>query len=602
MYRILFFVKNGIGFGHIRRALNVAEAISTLVPDIDIMFISQASSLKLFEGVPYKAVNLPLLHRLPTNIAEKFFKELLNEFVKQYRPTVVVEDTHPDEWCLSIPAVRNIPKILLLRRIDPLAIDDYLEAGYIGIYDMILIANEEALFRSESQSAECELIFTLSSNFHFVGPIFKKPSDEEIKLVCEKYPTKAPLIVVNAGAGGEHLAEKFCLELFSTMTRVAHEFETLEIDAHFVIVLGPYFKGVLPSPTANMTIVSYEPLLPALLAIASVAILRGGYNVVYEALGNGTPVIFIPSASYLENQPIWSQWLAARYNLHVCEAGNEKRLSYLIRQIVNSGFAPEKDFDRQLNTSSPPPLDGSDRHSLEPNQLTAARHILQLCKQYDDIEYDNWLRGTYAYFLFGGLEERFVKYIDSEAAKYGHKLAIVNRSDSGSYGNTQSIDSVTVVRRRHDVISPGPQLLFMAPEEIGLVSADEIVAANISTILFTNKPSSGRSARHWYRHVGLKQRKVLGIELFHFDVSEEWPRELAYRLRRFSPEPAPIYVDFTHVSSTKQLKDFLSNFTSWVSDLAIQLISTRELISHLISKHLKEIDAVDLGLEIDKIM
>src|SRR5579859_4958769 len=130
MQRVVFLVQNGIGFGHIRRTLLIAEQIRLLDPNVEVIFISQANSLLLFQMSPFRVINFPFLHRLPNNAAEHVYRTLLCEILANLKPTIVVEDTYPDQWYLSVPALQDIPKILIMRRIDPLAFDEFRRQGY----------------------------------------------------------------------------------------------------------------------------------------------------------------------------------------------------------------------------------------------------------------------------------------------------------------------------------------------------------------------------------------------------------------------------------------------------------------------------------------
>src|SRR5229473_3920847 len=169
MQRVVFLVQNGIGFGHIRRTILIAEQIRLLSPDIEVIFISQANSLLLFQKSPFHVINFPFLHRLPNNASEHAYKVLLDEILANLKPTIVVEDTYPDQRYLSIPALQDVPKVLIMRRIDPLSFDEFRRQGYFSIYDCILMIQEEQDFFSEKPLQESELLVKLSNKFHFIG-------------------------------------------------------------------------------------------------------------------------------------------------------------------------------------------------------------------------------------------------------------------------------------------------------------------------------------------------------------------------------------------------------------------------------------------------
>jgi hypothetical protein len=244
MRRIVFLVKNGVGFGHIRRCLLIAEQIRKLESGIDIVFVSQTSSLLQFESSGFRAINFPFLWRLPDNLSEYTYRRLLNQIMIELHPSLVVEDTNPDDWYLSLPALEDVPRMLLLRRIGPLSFDDYRQSGYFGAYDKVVLVQEESEFFHQKCVRESELLVRLSRIFEFTGPVFHQPTPLEIEEVAGRYDSDGvPLIVVNAGAGGEHLNEGYCERLFGAMREIAGRFLSKGTSGHFVFVVGPYYMG-----------------------------------------------------------------------------------------------------------------------------------------------------------------------------------------------------------------------------------------------------------------------------------------------------------------------------------------------------------------------
>lgn len=69
MRNTVFLVNNGIGYGHLRRALILAEALLD-AGQVRPIIISQAGSLDIYANTRVPLANFPLLHRVPSAVAE----------------------------------------------------------------------------------------------------------------------------------------------------------------------------------------------------------------------------------------------------------------------------------------------------------------------------------------------------------------------------------------------------------------------------------------------------------------------------------------------------------------------------------------------------
>jgi len=201
MKHAVLLVKNGIGFGHIRRALLIAEAVQH-AGKLRPIIISQASSLALYHDSAVRVINFPLLHRVPSAIAEDLYTDLLNQLLDRLDPAVVIEDTYPDARYRRLPALADRPRILVMRRLDGLSFDQIRERGDLAHYDRILIAQDEAAFQQEGHSGDSLAAIRYSGRFSFVGNVAHTPGSDEIRAARHAYaPDGVPLVVVNGGAG-----------------------------------------------------------------------------------------------------------------------------------------------------------------------------------------------------------------------------------------------------------------------------------------------------------------------------------------------------------------------------------------------------------------
>ena len=309
-HKILFLLKNGIGFGHFRRALVIAEDLRKL--GHSVFFLTQAKSTDLFKNKGFPVFNIPFMHRLPSNLSEIFLKQLINLIVTEIDPDIVIEDTDPDPIYEQISSLKYRHSVLIMRRIEEDGLLSMLINKKFDRFDKIIFLQpKQDLFRDIS-NPKLRLWLEFEPKITFTGPVFYVPTKQEISDISKKYTSNNDIIVFNAGAGGEHFGEGFCKKLFSAAVSIATELKNCQI----IIVKGSNYKDeiIVPSNIKNVKVIDFEPNLPALFAISRICVLRPGYNAVFESLSGNADLLLIPSISYLEKQEAWIKQLQETYS------------------------------------------------------------------------------------------------------------------------------------------------------------------------------------------------------------------------------------------------------------------------------------------------
>jgi UDP-N-acetylglucosamine:LPS N-acetylglucosamine transferase len=338
---VVFLVKNGIGYGHIRRALVLAEALQEK-GKVRPIVVSQAHSVHLFDTTSVPVVNFPLLQHLPNDIAADWYTSVLDQVLDQLDPALVVEDTYPDPRYLALPALRHRRRVLVLRRLDGLSFDTIRESGHLAAYDRILIAQNPEAFEMEGHSGETRTAVELSDRFSFVGQIYRQPNPLTVMRLRRHYRRMGQfLVVVSAGAGGDQRPDGYGDRLFDACVRVAKRMARgggAGAAAQFVLVTGPYYAGRPVPERDNLTVVSFEPRLPELLAAADVAVIKPGHNGVSEALCGGGRLVLVPDASFMEGLDEHCRRITERYG-GVVAAPDAEVLESAVRAAL---FAPPR--------------------------------------------------------------------------------------------------------------------------------------------------------------------------------------------------------------------------------------------------------------------
>jgi predicted glycosyltransferase len=311
--RAVFLVKNGIGYGHLRRAMLLAQALARsgrLAPVI----VSQAHTLDLLatSGVP--VVNFPLLHRVASAVLEDAYLEILDALLVRLDPAVVIEDTYPDARLAALPALQGRPRLLVMRRMDGASLDQVRSTGRLAAYEKILVAQTAEEFAREGHSpATCTAVES-SGRFSFCGPLYQAPDPHAVERVRARYALDgAPLVVVNGGAGGDVYTDGWGDRFFAAAATAAARFADSGHPARFVLVTGPYYTGRELASAPNTAVVRFEPELPALLASADAVILRGGANALAEALSGPARLILAPGATFMEGTEAYAARTVAEY-------------------------------------------------------------------------------------------------------------------------------------------------------------------------------------------------------------------------------------------------------------------------------------------------
>lgn len=332
-YDVALLVKNDSGLGHIRRATLLSKQLSRR--GISSVVVSQASSLAMFNDPDLRVVNFPLLERLKSSAADEAYAGLLDAVSSRLDPTLVVEDTYPDRCYLTLPSLRHLPRVLVLRRLDPVSFEHVRAVGQFSYYDKVLVAQDPSDFDAERHTRASRRLVASSGRFEFVGPIFHRPSPDEVRAVKKRYAVgDRPLVVVNAGSGGDQLNDAYADRLFASAARIASRWHQDGRSIRFVLVLGPYYRGRPLQESPNLCVVGFEKHLAALLSAASVVLMRPGHNVLHEALCGDAELILVPGIPWMEGQQEFAERMAGRVGASVVEVGDDAALERCIAGAV----------------------------------------------------------------------------------------------------------------------------------------------------------------------------------------------------------------------------------------------------------------------------
>ncbi len=337
MKKVVFMLQNGIGFGHFKLALTISKYMKE---KCDISFITQAKSTVIFDNYDYKVYNFPMLYSLKSNNEILIMNNLINKLLEDIHPDLIIEDTYPEDFYMNLPATKNIPKLLLMNRLNATEFENFFYSGILNQYDKLIVLKEKETFINEISAKEVRNYAIYSDKIKYLSGVFNEPSETIKNEVEQKYNLKKfdKNIVVNCGAGGWHIGNNICEKIFDKVINTTNKLVENGINIQTILVLGPYSKYLEEKYKKNMNehikIVDFETNLDALFHKVDLVILRPGYNTTMEALSGKQNILLLPGISYMEDQDVWCRELATTYGIDYLNVNNLDEIDFKIERLL----------------------------------------------------------------------------------------------------------------------------------------------------------------------------------------------------------------------------------------------------------------------------
>jgi hypothetical protein len=287
----VFLIINGIGHGHLSRALQASAWLRRAGRRPVIFFQGDylPSVTRLQIGLSY-----PALYSLPRARAQILANEIAR-YATLSRPALIIEDTHPAP--VSVP--HAIRRILLVRPTE----FDYLvslQSSFASLYDRFILCD-----RPGSPSwpyAEGETAELLRwKNWVCLEPIFRRSRKEKITQIRCRYNLRKESLsfVFSMGAGGQRDGSNDCLTFVQRSAEIAEQLRSFYGRVRLLFVCGPLFPPQIRIPE-HFEVIEGEPDLHALFAACSGAVIRPGFNSMWECIGAGIPFLPVHGTTYEE--------------------------------------------------------------------------------------------------------------------------------------------------------------------------------------------------------------------------------------------------------------------------------------------------------------
>jgi hypothetical protein len=359
----LFLPLNGIGLGHISRSHVVAEYLLRN-GERPIMMVQGYYPEFFASTVP--GLSIPLIYK-STPIERIRIADEIARYSRLSMARAVVEDTHPSP--IVLPA--SLTRILLVR---PTAIEymRHVREIYKCRYNSFVICDHPRSPTwpySEAETSEMEAW----DRWSFAGPIYRSATKQNVGSIRCKYgfhEGEAVYIFTMGGGGSQKDARAEISHFFAESIVIAHALKEKDSQCRLLFVRGPLFPMELSVP-AEFEDVTQEPDMPTLLAVATGAVIRPGFNTTWECIGGRTPFFTVAGQTFMEpvehrDQALRRHDLLPRDLTEWLHPSWRKHFSVVSSQAANE-WLPDYALAHLHSKIVTPPLASSDRRQIAVN-------------------------------------------------------------------------------------------------------------------------------------------------------------------------------------------------------------------------------------------
>jgi len=326
--KVAFHTINGVGLGHVVRAVSLATEMRALVPGVKLLVLTNARDTSRIAEAGLDFVKLPPRLSEPhadpgralTALPEPFEEAALVAALETFRPDLVVFDTHAPMRVARQVAAIGARAVLVLRELRPEALRSFVASAAPLAFDRIVVPHAPG---------DMDLAPLDGLPVVLAGPIVRP-----IRGDAPAPSSGAPRVVATAGGGGQPVDARRYLRAVADAHLLARarvpELET-------VLVTGPY--GEPPSNLERypgLTVVRSTADLDALLARATLVVSQAGYNAIAEIRALEKPAVLVPGHRKAEDQRARALRLA-RAGAAVIAKPEARSIADAVEAILGSG-------------------------------------------------------------------------------------------------------------------------------------------------------------------------------------------------------------------------------------------------------------------------
>lgn len=282
---------NGIGLGHVMRTRIVSQWLCDL-GEKPVVFVQGNYPELMRRAVP--GGNLPRLHTMDASGRSKV-ASVLSRYVALSEPSILIEDTHPAplDWPYDMPrAILMRPTVMSHMRVVRYA----QRTSHVPV---LLCDHPQSPTWPFSERETSEILSW--PLWECIGPVFRRPSDDAMQHIRVRHgiDERQPLYVAFMGGGGQQEGSDDLGKFRQYCSEVGEQLRVTQPDARLLFLGGPLYPINAAAPR-SFELIREEDDVPSLLALARGAIVRPGYNTVWECIAAGCPFLPVIGSTYQE--------------------------------------------------------------------------------------------------------------------------------------------------------------------------------------------------------------------------------------------------------------------------------------------------------------
>lgn len=482
----LFIALNGVGHGHLMRSLIFANWLedSGSKPLVALQGLSKAKAGK---NIP--VANIPLLYSINSNSAQKV-ASTLEQVASLTYPIRIFEDTFPapvnwPDWVEHYLVVQpwSFPYMRLLR---------YKHGNSTFKF---LVCDEPGSPTWPYNRDETDELLEWTG-WECIGPVYRAVKYDVIPLLKRKYKIdeNCKIYVFSMGGGGNQKASNDYEFFIEKAINIAKGIRTYQRNSRFLFVKGTLFPSRKPIPEIFEPI-QHEPELPSLISISDGAVIRPGFNVMWECLASCIPFTAIPGTTYLEPvkerlAALTSRGLDISDNIDKFISSDKNKVFKVICEEITKNTSLSKSKRKFLSSTKNTRLGPTKKPDFKPLETFICEHFSHLLNELsivakgsrlllrldDVVKKDTALirlvELCYEYDLYASIE--VIPYLLELSPKELEKLDPERRIEVSQHGFAHLPDYLPDLSNYGEFLLKGPSKTVLAQLESGKKNLEQI--------------------------------------------------------------------------------------------------------------------------------
>lgn len=356
MKKILFYVSNGVGLGHLRRIQIISEKLKKRGVRI-ILTTSSLSPQKLGNFYDHLIKLKPFSDGLKENQKSYLKARTKNEkklfkTVEKFKPDIIVSDFHLSQVNFTFLPLKRVLDSFKIKSVFIWRLDSFKTFSSdisrlkerLDYFDKIILPHSLMEMNNFLSLSFLKKI-KLNPKFKIINPIFRKIDKDKIIQVKKKYniSNKNFNLLLTFGAGGE--LNNYCQspkEIINKFLSIYSDLKKEILNLKTIISTGPYLDNFKKKKFKGLKIIGFEKNLPELIKLSDLVVSSAGYNACNEIINAKTPTILIPLKRAGNEQFERVEFLEKEKVAIVVRNPSEKEL---FKTIVNSKNNLKKNKD-----------------------------------------------------------------------------------------------------------------------------------------------------------------------------------------------------------------------------------------------------------------